>query len=76
MRCAHTKRYFWASILSFIITLMGYLVFAAFLDGLLHGNYVNVVIYSVGVFFGAYAGFKFRNEPEVVCSCCVCELAE
>lgn len=59
---AQKKSYFLASVVSFLITLLGYLVFAAFLDGLLQGQYGNIVIYSAGCFFGAYAGFKIGND--------------
>lgn len=60
-RLAQHKSYFYASIISFLITLLGYLVFAAFLDGLLKGDYGNIVVYSVGCFLGSYAGFKVGN---------------
>lgn len=63
LRLATSNRYLWASLVSFLITILGYTVFFAIIESLSQGRPDNLVAYALGGFFGSWGALRWRAAP-------------
>ena len=61
VRLVNTKHYFWASVVSFVITILGYTVFFAIIESLSQGRPDNLVAYAMGGFFGSWGVLRWKT---------------
>lgn len=61
VRLANTKHYFWAALVSSLITILGYTVFCAIFESLSQGRPDNLVAYAMGGFFGSWGALRYRS---------------
>jgi multidrug transporter EmrE-like cation transporter len=62
LKCVANNQSFWASVVSFIITVMSFTVFASILDAFLHGSYLNLLFYAFGGALGTFGILHWKNR--------------
>lgn len=64
LKCVADNQYIWASVVSFIITIMSFTVFAWILAAFLNGSYLNLVSYALGGTLGTFGILYWKKRKK------------